>query len=72
MCPYEVYQLYISKLYQHIGKVNHYQVYHSSLQVYINSVLSVSVGTSSISSVYLINEYINIKHIKFVECTSEA
>ena len=41
MCPYEVYQLYISKLYQHIGKVNHYQVYQLSLQVYINSVSSI-------------------------------
>ena len=32
---------YIIKEYQHINKVNHYQVYKSSLQVYINSVSSV-------------------------------
>ena len=45
MYHYQVYEQYTSKVYKHIGKVNYYQLYQSSLQVYmnINSVSSVSV-----------------------------
>ena len=39
-------------LLKHISKVNHYQVYESSLQEYIKCISR----TSSISSLYLINQ----------------
>ena len=41
-------------LLKHISKVNHYQVYESSLQVYINSIASVQIGLQAYQ-VHLIN-----------------
>ena len=41
MYYYKVYQQYIIKVYQRMSKGNHYQVYQSSLHLYINSVSSV-------------------------------
>ena len=42
-------------LLKHISKVNHYQVYESNLQVYINSISSVYVGLQAYQ-MYLINQ----------------
>ena len=50
MYHYQVYQQYICKVYKYIGRVNYYQVYKSSLQVYINSVSNVSVRPWSYSA----------------------